>query len=126
MNTLNSHHASTIATKYLTAFYGGDFDTARALVADDLSFKGPFVEAHDKASFFASAAPLGRVVRGHRLLRQWADGDEVCSIFDLDLETPVGAGSVVMTEWHRVQGDRIVFTRVVFDTAAFRALIPPR
>ncbi|MDB6083418.1 MAG: hypothetical protein JWN43_1299, partial [Gammaproteobacteria bacterium] len=85
---------AALVNQYLTAFYSGDFPTARGLVADDFHFKGPFVEASNKEAYFSSAARLAPVVKGHKLLRQWQEGNEVCSIFDVNLETPVGKGTV--------------------------------
>jgi hypothetical protein len=74
-----------VASEYLRAFYSGDHAAARALTADELTFAGPFVQTAGRAAFFASAAPLAQVARGHRLLRQWSDGDDVCSVFELAL-----------------------------------------
>jgi predicted SnoaL-like aldol condensation-catalyzing enzyme len=116
----------TIVNHYLDAFYSGNFPQAQTLVADDYHFKGPFVEATNKDMYFASAAPLVRIVKGHRLLRQWEDGDEVCSIYDVALETPAGQGTVTMSEWHKTAQDKLVSGRVILDTAAFRSLMPAR
>jgi hypothetical protein len=42
------------------------------------------------------------------------------------LETPNGSGAVTMSERHTVQNGKLVAARVVFDTAAFRAIVPGR
>jgi predicted SnoaL-like aldol condensation-catalyzing enzyme len=113
-----------MVNQYLAAFYSGDFSTARGLVADDFHFKGPFVEATNKEMYFTSAARLAPVVKGHKLLRQWEQGNEVCSIYDVSLETPAGKGTVTMSEWHTTDKDQLRSGRVILDTAAFRALMP--
>ena len=118
-------NTTTVVNEYLTAFYAGDFDRARTYVADDFRFKGPFVEANNKQAFFESAARLAPIVRGFDLLHQWQEGVDVCSIFDLRLQTPVGSGSVTLCEWHTVRGEALAYGRVILDTAAFRALVPP-
>jgi len=118
--------AAKIANEYLKAFYSGDVAGARATVTEDFSFTGPFVQTSSRDAFFQSAAPLARIVRGHRLLKQWDDGDDVCSFYELNLETPAGKGAVLMSEWHTVRRSKLVSARVVFDTAAFRALVPTR
>jgi ketosteroid isomerase-like protein len=118
--------AAKLVNEYLRAFYSGDFGKAGALVSDNFTFKGPFVEAANKEAFFASAAPLAPIVKGHRLLRQWEDGDEVSSIYEVNLETQVGKGSVTMSEWHAVCEGKLISGRVILDTAAFRALVPPK
>jgi predicted SnoaL-like aldol condensation-catalyzing enzyme len=115
---------ATVVTDYLSAFYTGDFERARVLVTDDFSFRGPFVQVTGQEAFFASAAGLRPIVRGHRLVRQWRDGPEVCSIYDVEFETPVATGTVRMSEWHTVRGARIATASVLFDSAEFRALMP--
>jgi hypothetical protein len=116
--------ASQVVNVYLAGFWSGDFDRARSLVADDFSFRGPLAQADGQAAFFASAAPLAPIVRGHDLVRQWIDGEEVCSVYCCRLETARGAGSILIVEWDTVRDDRILAAQVVFDTPAFRALLP--
>lgn len=71
-------------------------------------------------AFLDSAAGLKPIVRGHRLQRQWADGDEICSWYDVDLQTPVTSGAVTMSEWHTVREGKLASGRVVFDAAEIR------
>ena len=113
-----------MVNEYLAAFWSGDFDKARSLVADDFSFQGPLAQADNKETFFASAAPLAPIVRGCRMLRQWEDGDDVCSVYEFKLATPVGAGTVLVSEWNTIRNGRLASARLMFDTAAFRALMP--
>jgi len=111
---------------YLRAFYSGDFAIAETMVAHEFSFEGPFIKAQSKNEFFESANGLRAIVRGHRTLRQWADGNDVCTIYDAALETPLGSGSVTMCEWHHVRDGQLMSGRVFFDSAAFRSLMPAR
>lgn len=110
---------------YLDAFYKGDFDTAGTFLSEDFKFKGPFVEASNKMDYFKSAGGLSSIVRGHKVLRQWEDGGEVSSIHEVRLETPSGSGSIVMSEWYVVRDGKLVSGRVILDTGAFRAIVPP-
>jgi len=120
----NAHDApADIATAYLTAFYAGDHEHAANLVSDDYRFDGPFLQVTSKAAFFKGAAGLLPIVRGHTLRRQWADGDEVCSVYDVNLETPTNSGTVLMSEWHTVRHGKLVQAHVVFDTRKFNALL---
>jgi hypothetical protein len=118
--------AATLASAYLNAFYSGDFETARGLVADAFTFQGPFVTAPTAEAFFSSAAPLAKLVRGLRIVRQWEDGGDVGTLFEMKLATPTGAGEIFAAEWHSVRGGRLVSGHIVFDTAAFRAIVPAR
>lgn len=116
--------ATQTVNTYLSALYSGDLARARSVVAETFTFTGPFVRAESREEFFAGAAGLAPIVQGHRLLRQWEDGDEVCSVYEVALATTEGRGSVLMSEWHTVREGQLTAGRVVFDTAAFRALVP--
>ena len=113
-----------IVDRYLAAYYGGDLDAAHELVSDGLSFRGPFVQVDGADAFFASAQPLRQIVKGHRTVRQWRDGDEVSTLYEMHLETPVGKGSVLTSEWNTVRDGRVASATLVFDTAEFRELMP--
>ncbi len=84
------------------------------------------MEATDKETFFKSAPPLALIAKGHRLLRQCADGDEASSILEVNLETPTGKGRVTMSEWYTLRAGKLVSGNVILDTAAFCALVPAR
>lgn len=122
--SMDEQDPSKIVDTYLRAFYSGDFEAARAVVADEFSFQGPFLQIEGKDGFFDGAEGLRRIVTGHRLLRRWQDGPDVCSWYDVEIKTPTGRGSILMSEWHTVRQNRLVSGRVVFDTADFRALVP--
>jgi ketosteroid isomerase-like protein len=119
-------YASRVVNEYLAAFTSGDFDKAQTLVHDAYSFTGPFLRSGTKDGFFKGASPLVPIVRGYRLLRQWEDGGDVCSVYEFHLQTPATSGSVLMCEWHTVRDGQLTSGRLVFDTAAFRALVPAR
>jgi hypothetical protein len=42
------------------------------------------------------------------------------------LETPLGAGAVLTSEWHTVQAGKLVSGRLILDTGVFRKLVPAR
>jgi hypothetical protein len=113
-----------VVDRYLDAFYRGDFETARTLLADDLSFNGPFVQVEGADQFIASADGLRRIVRGHRTVRQWRDGEEISTLYEMKIETPAGMGSVLVSEWNTVRAGEVTSATLVFDTGEFRKLVP--
>jgi hypothetical protein len=118
--------ASDVVNGYLGAFAAGELDRAADYLAAGFSFSGPFARYETKQEFPAGASPLTAVLRGHQMLRQWEDGEDVCSVFLLNLASPLGAASVLTSEWNTVSDDLITSSRLVFDTAAFRAAVPIR
>ena len=97
---------------------------ARQLLWDELSFKGPLDTFDNSEDYLKAISALAPIVKGHRLLRQWEDGDEVSSFFEVNLETPAGKGAVTMSEWHTVRNGKLISGRVILDTAPFRSLLP--
>jgi hypothetical protein len=109
---------------YLDRFTAGDIEGAAELLADDFAFDGPMLQAEGREQFLEGASGLGPIVRGHRMLRQWEEGQEVCSIYEFEIETPAGAGAIPMAEWARVRDGKLISSRLIFDTAQMAALMP--
>jgi len=109
---------------YLERFSAGDIDGAADLLADEFTFHGPILEANGKTEFLAGSATAAAIARGCAIHRQWVDGEEVCSIYDFKIETPVGTGSIPMAEWSVIREGKLVSSRLIFDTAAMAALMP--
>jgi predicted SnoaL-like aldol condensation-catalyzing enzyme len=113
-----------IFQSYLDRFTSGNVEGAADLLDDSFTFHGPMVQANDKAEFLASTGGLVPIARGYEMHRVWVDGDEVCAIYDFQIETPAGSGSIPMAEWSVIRGGKLVSSRLLFDTAAFAALMP--
>jgi SnoaL-like domain len=109
---------------YLERFSAGDVDGAAELLADKFAFDGPILQAKDKAEFLAGSTAAAAMARGCTIHHQWVDGDNVCSIYDFEIETPAGAGAIPMAEWSVIRNGKLVSSRLLFDTAAMAALMP--
>jgi len=109
---------------YLTRFTSGDVAGAGELLAEDFVFVGPMLQASSKAEFLAGSAPAAAMASGCTMHRQWEDGDEVCSIYDFGIQTPSGAASIPMVEWSVIREQKLVSSRLFFDTAAMAAPTP--
>ena len=109
---------------YLERFASGDVDGAAELLVDGFAFSGPILQAGSKAEFLAGSATAAAMARGCTIHRQWADGDDVCSIYDFEIETPAGRGAIPMAEWSVIRDGKLVSSRLLFDSAAMAALMP--
>jgi len=58
------------------------------------------------------------------LARHFADGDDVCLLYDMVTNTP--AGTAFICEWYHVEGSKIGSIRVVFDATPFAPLFAKR
>lgn len=116
---------SGIYEAYLKAVLTGDHETAAQYIADDFTFQGPILDTKNKKEFFANLSPqLAAMTRGYNILQQFEKGDELCTIFEYNIETPVGKGAVYMVEWNKVRDGQLTSGKLVFDSAQFNALIP--
>lgn len=109
---------------YLERFTGGDVEGAAELLADEFAFDGPILQAKDKAEFLAGSAVAAAMARGCTIHYQWVDGDNVCSVYDFEIETLAGVGAIPMAEWSVIRDGKLVSSRLLFDTAAMAALMP--
>ncbi len=116
--------ASQVVLDYLTAYTSGDVDRAASLVSEDFSFRGPMEETVGKEAFSAIVAHVAPLARGFRLLRQWADGEEVSTLYEFDVKGPSGPTSVLVSEWNTIREEKLTSSLMVFDTGPFQPRSP--
>jgi hypothetical protein len=110
--------AGQVAEEFVSAWTHGQFEQARALLRDDVSFEGPFESFADADTYLASLRQLSAIVETAQAQRVFVDGDDACVIYDL--KTTVVPTSRVC-EWFRVRDGRIASISVVFDPRPFAA-----
>jgi ketosteroid isomerase-like protein len=115
--------AARVAEDFFAAWTGKDFDRARALLHDDLSFQGPIDTFDDADAYLQAIQGLSRIVTGVEKRKVFVDGDDVCVIYDLKTD-PVPRAPTA--EWYRVRYGRIASIRVFFDARPFAPLFQGR
>ena len=86
---------------YVARFTSGDREGAAELLTEEFRFHGPMLRSEGKEVFLEGSAGLCQIMCGVEVHRQWEEGDELCSIYDFRIETPVGAVSIPMAELSR-------------------------
>jgi ketosteroid isomerase-like protein len=113
--------ARSVGEGYFDAWTSGDFETARSMVHDDLTFRGPFETFERADDFFESLRRVGGGLLERAEKRKvFVDGGDVCVIYDFVAKPPVGPSPTV--EWYRVRDGKIAEIQIVFDTRPFAAL----
>ena len=110
-------NAKDIVAGYQKAMGQGDWAGARTYLADDLSFVGPFESFNRPEPYLEALKRLHHIVERVEPRRMFAEGDDVCILYDMVTNTP--AGTAFICEWYRIRGDRIGSIRVVFDPRPF-------
>jgi Cu+-exporting ATPase len=111
---------SEIVNAYLTAYTSGDVDRAESLVSEDFNFQGPMQATAGRSALRKIVAHVKAGARGHRVLRQWQDGDDVCTLYQFNVETDAHATSLLVSEWNTVRSGQVVSSLMVFDTSRLR------
>jgi len=102
--------------RYFDAWTTKDFDTARSLLADDLSFRGP-IDTFDRAdALIQSLKGLSQIVERAERRGLVSGGDRVSVVYDLHTG-PVGTAPVA--EWYTVSGGKITSVEAFFDPRPF-------
>jgi ketosteroid isomerase-like protein len=108
--------SARVAEDFFDAWTGKDFERARTLLHDDLSFEGPIESFSDADSYIASLKQLSGIITGTEKQKVFVDGDDVCVIYDLKT-APVPSSRTC--EWYRVRDGKIASVSVVFDARPF-------
>jgi hypothetical protein len=95
----------------------GDFAAARKLLADDLSFTGPFDSFNRPEPYLEALKKLHHIVKGVKVHKLFVDGTDACLLYDMETNTP--AGTAFISEWYQVRDGRIASIRAVFDARPF-------
>jgi ketosteroid isomerase-like protein len=109
-----------VAEEFFDAWTSKDFDRARGLVHDDVSFEGPIDSFGDADSYLASLRQLAHIVTGTEKQKVFVDGDDVCVIYDLK------TGPVPSTrtcEWYRIRDGKVASVSVIFDARPFAPIV---
>ena len=113
-------NASKIVSDCQQALGKGDFAAARKLVHDNLLFQGPIDTFHSPEPYFEALKKLHPIIQRIDMKKIFADGNDVCVLYDMVTKTP--AGTAFVCEWYKVKGEKIAEIRTLFDARPFAAM----
>jgi ketosteroid isomerase-like protein len=114
-------NAKEVVMGFQTAMGKGDLKAARGLLANDLSFVGPFDRFHSAEPYLEALKTLAPMIERVDMKRMFAEGDEVALFYDLVTKTP--AGTAPCAEWYTVKNGKITHIQVYFDARPFAPLM---
>ena len=102
-----------VVMAYINALDSQDYDAAMNHLHDKVRIRGPAGEAYGKPYDFIE---MLRKYRGkYDIKKAFADGDDVCLLYDLKTNGP----TVFMSSWYQVKQGKIVSIQTIFDPRAF-------
>ncbi len=98
-----------------------------SLLADDFKFIGPVDQAHGIDEFMKLNASFFPMVADMRMLQQFENGNDVCTIFEIDVNVPTG-GTIMLTvaDWVVVENGKMAVQRIYYDAREFAAAMQPQ
>jgi ketosteroid isomerase-like protein len=115
--------AQSIAVRCLEAWTSGDFETARSLLADDVTFTGPLGTTAGGDAYIEGVKGFAKMIKGVDRHRVFGEGEDVCIVYDLVTDGP--AGTVPTAGWYRIRDGKVTMVRAFFDARPFEPLLPP-
>lgn len=109
-----------VVNRFYEATSNRRIDELAGLISDDVTFDGPIMQARGAREYLAMNEQLLGFHRGTTMLRQFENGDAVCSIYELTMGTPAGAElTLTLADWIEVVDGRVAAQRIFFDPREF-------
>jgi ketosteroid isomerase-like protein len=95
-------------------------DGLEGLLSGNMSFTGPLMQASGADKYIEMLKPLIKFHKSWKMLKQFENGDDVCSIYEVTLGTPAGGSfSVTIADWIRVVNGRVADQKIYYDPREF-------
>jgi ketosteroid isomerase-like protein len=90
------------------------------LLANDMVFVGPVMRSDGAKQYITLNEQLLPFHIQTRMKSQFEKGDEVCSIYEMDLRTPSGGAiTLQVADWIRTEGGKVAEQRIYYDPREF-------
>jgi ketosteroid isomerase-like protein len=90
------------------------------LLAENIMFQGPIMQLSGADQYIAAVSPLLKFHKGMRMLKQFEDGDHVCSIYEMTLGTPAGGTlTLAFADWIRITEGKVAEQKLYYDPREF-------
>jgi SnoaL-like domain len=100
-------NANEVVAEYQQALGDRDFQAARALLKDDLRFKGPFEEFASADNYLKTVRGLWGIVQSVAVKHVSSAGDQVVVLYDMVTNTPAGTAADLRVVRRRRRQDRL-------------------
>ena len=93
-----------------------------SVVADDIKFIGPVDQKFGKEAYLQLSAEFAPMVTGMRMHTQFEKSNQVCSIYEMDVNLPNGKSTTLkIADWVTVKDGKIVEEHLMYDAREYAA-----
>jgi len=111
---------STLAATYFRAWKDKDFSALRAVLADNVTFRGPLGTADDAEGCMQGLKGMAQIITDIVIHKTFVDDANVLTWFDLHTSL---APPCPTANWSHVENGQISAIRVTFDARALAAAL---
>lgn len=101
-------NAGKTVLAFVQALNDEDFDKARTLITDDVSFVGVLGQRDGGDAYIDD---MKKMRFKYRVDKVFEDGNDVCLWYEIDMSGP----KVPSCGWYQVEGDKVKSFKVLFD-----------
>jgi ketosteroid isomerase-like protein len=92
----------------------------KELITEEVTFVGPLIRTSGASQYIQLNEQFLTFHKNTHILKQFENGDDVCSIYEMEANTPSGGTiSLMIADWIRVSKGRISEQRIYYDPREF-------
>lgn len=90
------------------------------ILTEDMVFIGPLMKTSGAKEYIKSTIQLIQMHRATRMLKQFVNEDDVCSLYEMDIATPAGKIlTLEIADWILVKDGKVAKQKIYYDSAEF-------
>lgn len=119
---MSSEPMAVVNQFYEVSWRQKDAEGIRPLITADFRFVGPVDQRTGADEFVELNKGFLPFMMDTRMQQQFAAGDHICSIYEIDVRTPAGETlTLEMADWVLVQNGRLAEQHIYYDPRPFVA-----
>jgi ketosteroid isomerase-like protein len=91
-----------------------------SILAKNMTFSGPLMKTSGAEEYISTTRRFLQMHRETRIFKQFENGNDVCSIYEMDVATPSGGIiTLEITDWIQVSDDKVAKQKIYYDPREF-------
>ena len=115
-----------LVNQFYDAWNKKDLNAMANLLSDNAVYEGPLVTWKGKNEYLEGAKQILPGFGGMKVLKQFSDGNSVCYIMDLKINTPDGPITCHISEVDEVSNGKIVGSKTYYDPRKIEKYCTPQ
>ena len=90
------------------------------ILTEDMVFVGPLMKSSGAKEYIKSTIQFIQMHRATRMQKQFVNGDDVCSLYEMDIATPTGEIiTMEIADWILVKDGKVAKQKIYYDPTEF-------